>query len=281
MTLMALVVAVTAGAQVEPVGDLNNDGLVGVEDLMELLSVFGSNYNELNTHPDCVPIEWDGYTYDVVQVGSTCWFAENLRTTIDCDGQEIPYVGSMEAWADMDMFDKVQTIYQFNDSLLSIHGRLYTWAAANTACPSGWNQGADENSWYVLEDAAGMPVTNIGRVYNRGVGSEVGSNLLSESAGGTNLLGFNALPSGWIQHAPWDGTTNFYGLDNWVGFWTTRAGWDLCEFGGIFGVDNYMGGGVARKLYHQDSEFGNDGISRESTTGKFGLSVRCMKHLSY
>ena len=30
-TLLALVVAVTAGAQVEPVGDLNNDGLVGVE----------------------------------------------------------------------------------------------------------------------------------------------------------------------------------------------------------------------------------------------------------
>ena len=52
MTLLALVVAVTAGAQVEPVGDLNNDGIVGVKDLMILLSAFGNNYNELNANRD-------------------------------------------------------------------------------------------------------------------------------------------------------------------------------------------------------------------------------------
>ena len=60
LALMALCVAFAAGAQVEPVGDLNDDGLVGVEDLMTLLSAFGNNYNELNAHPDCVPIEYHG-----------------------------------------------------------------------------------------------------------------------------------------------------------------------------------------------------------------------------
>lgn len=111
MTLLALVVAMTARAQVEPVGDLNNDGLVGVEDLMALLSVFGINYNELNAHPDCVPFEYDGYTYNVVQFGNRCWMTENLRSD---GGGTIPYVNSLEEWVALDPFASAQTIWNFN-----------------------------------------------------------------------------------------------------------------------------------------------------------------------
>ena len=31
---------------------------------------------------DCKPISFQGYTYDVVSIGSACWFAENLDGTI-------------------------------------------------------------------------------------------------------------------------------------------------------------------------------------------------------
>ena len=45
MTLIALVVAVTAGAQ-EWNPDSNSDGIIGVEDLMGLLSAFGMEWND-------------------------------------------------------------------------------------------------------------------------------------------------------------------------------------------------------------------------------------------
>lgn len=35
-------------------------------------------------------VSMDGYDYVVVAVGSQCWFAENLRTTVFQDSTEIP-----------------------------------------------------------------------------------------------------------------------------------------------------------------------------------------------
>lgn len=40
----------------------------------------------------CESPTFDGYTYDVVQIGNQCWFAENLRTTILRDGTPITLI---------------------------------------------------------------------------------------------------------------------------------------------------------------------------------------------
>lgn len=273
MTLLALVVTVTAGAQLEPVGDLNEDGLVGVEDLMALLGVFGNNYNELNAHPDCVPVEYHGYTYDVIQIGSQCWFAENLRTEFDRNGNPIPYIDNLAEWAAMeeDFPFMAQTIYEFNDSLLAIHGRLYTWGASMIACPTGWNSYSDE-MWFLLETEAGLPVTWAAREGSRGLGSGCGTNLLDESVNGTNALGFNSLLSGGILCLPEDSIAHFYGLDTWTAFWTTSASGNLCGYSG----EMYIGGGVARQLFHPQF---HDGSFRKGYFPKTGHSVRCSKDL--
>jgi len=40
----------------------------------------------------CESPTFDGYTYDVVQIGNQCWFAENLRTTVLRDGTPITLI---------------------------------------------------------------------------------------------------------------------------------------------------------------------------------------------
>ncbi len=40
----------------------------------------------------CSSIEFDDYTYSLVEIGDQCWFAENLRTTVYADDSSIPEV---------------------------------------------------------------------------------------------------------------------------------------------------------------------------------------------
>ena len=76
MTLMALVVAVTAGAQGTTIHeypwnpDRNNDNLIGVDDLLDFLPVFGDEFG--NPPEPCdydgTPLEelWHGFGWDII-----------------------------------------------------------------------------------------------------------------------------------------------------------------------------------------------------------------------
>ena len=129
--------------------DSNQDGYIGVEDLMNLLSYFGDSDSDLDgifdsvdlcvdpqacnyiSNPteacvfldaigdcggDCAEdtdgdgvcdelygtcqgestLTYHGYTYDLVQVGDQCWFAENLRATNFRNGEEIIQLQSID-----------------------------------------------------------------------------------------------------------------------------------------------------------------------------------------
>ena len=129
--------------------DLDQDGIVGVGDILIILGEFGTEcetsqygctlpeYLEFDpdatvndgscvtllvsgcTDPDyaefnpaanaedgsCLTLTcsglnptMDGYTYDVVEIGSQCWFAENLRTTLYADGTPIPAGLTVSEW---------------------------------------------------------------------------------------------------------------------------------------------------------------------------------------
>ena len=68
--------------------DTDFDGCVGMTDLLDLLSLFGT-CNEIPW--SCGdPLEYQGYDYETVQIGEQCWFAENLRAENYRNGDEIP-----------------------------------------------------------------------------------------------------------------------------------------------------------------------------------------------
>jgi len=156
--------------------------------------------------PACVSPTMDGYSYDVVQIGCQCWFAENLRTTTYADGTaivtgltddewEVSEVGATAVYGedgspcssnspDIDACDEAQS--------LAAYGRLYNWWAVDDArglCPAGWHVPTFEET----QDLANY-------VTDQGYGAQTGTPLKTtsgwSSGNGTDDFGFSVLPGG-------------------------------------------------------------------------------------
>ncbi|SHH69465.1 major paralogous domain-containing protein [Fibrobacter sp. UWH9] len=136
----------------------------------------------------------DGQSYGVVQIGSQLWMAENLNFAGDAAG---------------DAFDKTIAAESFcpegDNRNCKKYGRLYTWNAAQNACPAGWRlPTADEfNAMFLAvaatdtRGAAMAQATNI---------TTVGKLLKSTSGwfkngNGIDAVGFAALPAGYMAAA--------------------------------------------------------------------------------
>ena len=75
----------------ESPSDSDFDGCVGMTDLLNLLSSFGTCVevdsdeefdNGVEEWACGDPLEYQGYDYETVQIGEQCWFAENLRSQV-------------------------------------------------------------------------------------------------------------------------------------------------------------------------------------------------------
>jgi len=96
--------------------------------------------------------DYDGNTYNTVQIGTQCWMRENLRTTHYSNGDEI-LAGTNSSY---------DTAYRYvpngDSSEVATHGYLYNWAAVmhgslpSNAVPSGV-QGICPTGWHVPSDA--------------------------------------------------------------------------------------------------------------------------------
>ena len=137
--------------------------------LLLLSPMMGCSSNE---SPASIPQGSDAQTetqniggYKAVDIGGVVWMAENLN--IETNGS-----------------------YCYNDvpDNCSIYGRLYTYEAAQTACPDGWHL-ATANEWDLLNQTVG---TNSSASYYlksvTGWWTDVGN--------GNDAYGFTALPGG-------------------------------------------------------------------------------------
>ena len=145
---------------------------------------------------------FDGHAYESVEIGTQCWFAENLRTTHYNDGTEIPSGLSNAEWIDAAGASLGATaVYGEGDSYcegacdessnLVDYGRLYNWYAVDDPrglCPSGWHVPTDEEFTMLNETLNG------GSVYGGDVFKSSSED--SPSWDGSNDSGFSALPSG-------------------------------------------------------------------------------------
>ena len=248
--------------------DLDFDGVVGVNDLMELLSAFGTDCPEpeepATSEFTCGdPVSYHGYDYATVQIGEQCWFAENLRTELYQNGDSIPGELSNSDWSNTTA--GAQAIPNNDASNVTDYGRLYNWYAVDDErglCPTGWHLPTD-GEWMTLEMELGMTEAQANSTGSRG--TDQGTQMKSSpgdnpSWNGTNTSGFSGLPSGLRSN---DGifiagplSANFWNGHGF--FWSTS----------VIDVED----AINRLLYYTDTE-----VYRQQRNQHEGLSVRCLK----
>ena len=129
----------------------------------------------------------DGQSYDIVQIGSQTWMAENLNYEVE--GSACP---------------------EGDNRNCSKYGRLYTWEVARTVCPEGWR----------LPDSADFAAL----IVQAGGAEAAGKSLKSTSGwfkkgNGTDDCGFNALPAGYRLGGE-SASGKFDGIGGYAHFWS-------------------------------------------------------------
>ena len=261
------------GCVVANPADINFDGCVQLNDLLDLLSAYGSCF----VWQCGDPLEYQGYDYATVQIGEQCWFAENLRTEKYSNGQSIFNGVESAEWWSSEAYEGAYCLYGQGNSPCEFYGDedvcmdssdsifLYNWYAVDnpsSLCPSGWSVPSD-SGWMELETFLGMAEEELSTIGFRG--GELGHVLKSSTLWldpntgeiqGEDVIGFNAVPAG--QRST-EGAFSVYGHD--AQFWTSTPN-PISE------------DGICRSL-HSNAQ----GIyRRDSFSLKWmGKSVRCIK----
>ena len=165
----------------------------------------------------CTTVTMDGYTYDLVQIGDLCWFAENLRTTITSQGTAIPYISDWAAW--YSTTSSAQNFANNSTANLNAYGRLYNGFAAldpEGVCPTGWHVSSrlDWQELRALQVADGF-INALGLTLRSGIGWSDPNGNLSSTSSGWDTYGFNGLPAG-QYYSGW----NFVG-SSLGGYWSS------------------------------------------------------------
>jgi len=141
-------------------------------------------------------LTYNGYTYDLVEIGGQCWFKENLKTTAYKDGSPINYPGTDNTAWNNDTSGAYAWYDNDSSTYAPTYGALYNWyAVGNSAglCPTGWHVPTD-SAWTVL--ASYLVANGYGYGYQNGqyaktIADSVGWN----SSTGTGHIGNTDYPS--------------------------------------------------------------------------------------
>lgn len=130
----------------------------------------------------------DGKSYDIVQIGSQTWMAENLN--YEAEGSACP---------------------EGDKRNCSKYGRLYTWEVAQKVCPEGWRLPDRADFEQLIASAGGMDFA--------------GEKLKSTSGwfkkgNGSGEFSFNALPAGYRLGGSESAPGKFDGIGGYAHLWT-------------------------------------------------------------
>ena len=197
---------------------------------------------------DLTSVSYEGYDYDIVAIGTQCWFKENLRNENYNDGSAIATGLDNATWSSTT--DGAVAVYECNGSddevsNLADYGRLYNWYAVNTGnlCPTGWHVPTDEE-YTTLTDGLG--------------GTSVAGDAMKSSASdspawnGTNSSGFSGLAGGY---------RNTMGTSSWKAAAVISGRLRLDE---IFAWYRILDGGTLS-------------LVGAANTERYGYSVRCVR----
>ena len=128
-------------------------------------------------------LAFDGYTYDVVEIGDQCWFAENLQSTSFMNGAPIEEIEDEAEWVDCSF--PAQCTCDNDPANVALYGRLYNGYAVTAevgVSPEGGHVPSTQD-WEELELFVGVPVDEIGTLATRLGGDEAAGNSLKSTTG--------------------------------------------------------------------------------------------------
>lgn len=260
------------GCYLTNTSDSNFDGCVGMMDLLNLLSAFGTCEESDEEEWTCGdPVSYEGYDYATLLMGEHCWFAENLRSENYRNGDAIPSSVSDSEWGNTS--SGAVAVYGEDSTncedyspdgdacdeawSLSAYGRLYNWYAVDDArglCPSGWHVPTD-GEWMTMEMALGMSEVEANDTGWRGTdqGTQMKSSYGWNNGGnGTNSSGFSGLPGGSRNE---DG---YFANAGYLGSW-----WSSPPLGSV--------------AWNRTLSYFNEGVYRNDNLPQNGFSVRCVR----
>ena len=249
--------------------DINGDGCVQLNDLLDLLGAYGNCGAEESPWQCGDPLEYQGYEYATVQIGEQCWFAENLRAENYRNGDEIIQVNEGSTWknlseggrriyglGDMNCGSEGDTIGLCNQSpseVLNFAGYLYNWYVLTEdadVCPSGWHA-PDNDAFNQLLEYVGNPSVELSELKS--------TEGWAQGSEGTNQTGFNAVGSGYGGNLG-----NFASDGYFTGFWSTNFTSETNA--SHLQIDERPDSGTE----------GNDSPINNNNK-KYALSIRCLK----
>ena len=227
------------GCVVANPSDSNFDGCVALNDLLDFLSAYGNCGSEGSPCQGVDIVSYQGYDYEIVEIGGQCWFAENLKAENYRNGEAIHSDLGNDQWGETNEGAFAESVPDY--------GLLYNWYAVDDArqlCPEGWSVPSDEDFTELVEF----------------LGSETAGIQLKSTSGwylgnGSNSSGFNGYPNGIRE---WNGGVYDVGARAW--FWSSTA--------------NSPNGGVYRSLSNTDIFVTSDWRSSVN-----GMSIRCVKEI--
>ena len=264
--LMHLVLLVSAGSacgqDFDPSFDHNGDGCVGTADLVALLGYYGS----CDAWQCGDALNYWGYAYETVEMGSQCWFAENLTTELYANGDSIPAGLNGPSWTSTE--DGAVAVYGEGSSFCTyytteagwwicddsqsvlVFGRLYNWHATADSrglCPSGWHV----PSYWEFSDLES-------HVVQQGFATGVGSVLKTtsgwdEDGNGTDDFGFSVPPAGRRDHF----AGNFSLGERYGYFWTSTSS-------------------GTSQAYATFLSYDSDDVDQDASYVRNGHSIRCV-----
>ncbi|MDC1486898.1 hypothetical protein N8134_05130, partial [Flavobacteriales bacterium] len=196
---------------------------------------------------DVTSITYQGYEYDIVEIGEQCWFAENCRHLPEVspsnEGSETEphyYVYDYEG-TDVDVASSTENY--------EIYGVLYNWPAVMTEdiCPSGWHIPSDEEFTQLTDFLGGESVAG-GKMKEAGY-----DHWISPNTGATNSSGWSGIPGG-IRYS--SSSITYLGV---IGYW-----WSSSETG------NNSNSWYRRLDYDLEHILHHDGTRED------GRSARCV-----
>lgn len=166
----------------------------------------------------------DGQSYSMVKIGEQVWMAENLNYASAANLN----AGAVDSGNDADL---ASFCPDGDDRNCKKYGRLYTWDAAQKACPAGWHLPTAEEFDAMLMAVMAADVRGAAMAQAANV-TTVGRLLKSTSGwfkngNGTDAVGFAALPAGYMSAAEsTDGNSavgKFDGIGGYAYFWSATT----------------------------------------------------------